>query len=306
MFKNKIVTIGMAGVLSMSIGLAACGNKPAASSSSAADSAASSSVAADSSASEKAKEAAEAAKILYWEGTTSDGQSVVYSEDEQAKTAALAVIKADASDGTGWSGKAVSEDGKVTITDDLTSETVTLTVVDLASDFTALKVNIEGYGDVDMKPITQGEFEKEVEGIIDTAVTAAATEAANEAADALSKATFYWEGTLSNGSVVTYLPADAESKEASLTITSADGSDIKTWVGTAATDNGKTTITDSESKQTIVVTVVSSDDAAGTQKLNIDGYGEVEMKKVTGDDIAKQAEQFANEVEKEVKADETK
>lgn len=286
MLKNKVVAVGLTAALTMSAGLVACGNQPAASSESKAS----------SSAAEQAKEAAEAAKILYWQGTTSDGQEVVYSNDENTKTASLVIVKSDASDGQAWSGKTIEADNKITIKDDSTSKAITYTVVETAPDGTSLKVNIEGYGDVNMKPITQGEFSKAAEGYI----TAAAAEAAAEAADAISKTTMYWEGTLSNGSTVNYMD-DAENKEATLSVTNADMSDAKVWSGKVTVENGKSTITDGESKKTITFTVVSSDDKGGSQKLNIDGYGEVELKPVTGGDVADQAEQFINEMSKEAK-----
>lgn len=286
MLKNKFVAIGLTGVLTMSAGLVACGGSSASGSASA--------TAASSASTETAASTAEDSKIVFWQGTTSDGQNVFYSADDAAKTATLAVVKGDASDGKGWSGKTVEEAGKITITDESTNETATLNVIELSPDYTSLKVNVDGYGEVSMKPITQGEFNKAVEGV----VTAVVAEAAAQAAEELSKTTFYWEGTLSNGSSVIY-NEDIENKEAMLTISNADGSDIKSWTGTMATENGKTTITDKESKQTIAITKTPTDEKATTQKINIDGYGEVELKQVTGEDLAKQAEQFLGELAKQ-------
>ena len=290
MLKNKIVAVGLTGVLTMSFGLAACGGQPAASSSESK---------ASSSETEQAKDAKEAIKILYWEGTTSDGQSVVYMDDAETKTAGLVIVKSDASDGKGWSGQVAEANGKKTITDDITGETIAFAVGDVASDGTSLKVNIDGYGEVNMTPITAHldcllSFAKAAEGYI----AAAATEAAAEAAEEISKTTLYWEGTLSDGSTVDYTD-DAEAKEASLSITKADLSDGKVWSGKATVENGKTTITDNESKQTISFTVVSGDKNGSSLKLNIDGYGEVELKPVTGGDAANQIGQAVEEASKQ-------
>ena len=294
MLKNKIVAAGLATVLAMPFGLAACGNQPAATQETKTETTTTTAT------SEKAKEAEEAAKILYWAGKTSDGQDVFYMEDLESSTAALAVTKDDGSDGKGWAGKAKLEENKVTITDDESKETINLTVVDTAQDDTALKVEIDGYGTVEMKPITQGEFSKEVEGLVSTAFTAAVTEAATEAADELSKATIYWQGTLADGSTVLYLD-DAESKEATIAIAKADGSDVQGWSGKVTVADGKNTITDNESKQTVSYTVVSGDSKSSAMKLNIDNYGEVELKSVTGGELGDQFGKFAEQIAKEVK-----
>lgn len=297
MLKNKIVAAGLATVLAMPFGLAACGSQPAAKQETKTE--ATTTETKDAS-SDKLKEAAEASKILYWEGKTSDGQEVFYMDDEESKSAILAIGKEDGSDGKGWVGKVVTQDAKVTITDETTGETINLTVLDVTDDFSALKVNIDGYGDVEMKPTTQGAFAKEIEGVVDTAVTAAVTEAATQAADELSKTVMYYEGTLADGQTVAYVD-NAESKEALLAISNADYSDVKSYAGKVTVADGKTTITDEETKQTISFTVVSGDSKSSTMKLNIDGYGEVELKGVTGGELADQVANLAEQVAKEVK-----
>lgn len=297
MLKNKIVAAGLATVLAMPFGLAACGSQPAAKQETKTE--ATTTETKDAS-SDKLKEAAEASKILYWEGKTSDGQEVFYMDDEESKSAILAIGKEDGSDGKGWVGKVTTQDPKITITDETTGETITLTVLDTTEDFSALKVNIDGYGEVDMKPTTQGAFAKEIEGVVDTAVTAAVTEAATEAADELSKTVMYYEGTLADGKTVAYVD-NAESKEALLAISNADYSDVKSYAGKVTVADGKTTITDEETKQTISFTVVSGDSKSSTMKLNIDGYGEVELKGVTGGELADQVGKLAEQVAKEVK-----
>lgn len=297
MLKNKIVAAGLATVLAMPFGLAACGSQPAAKQETKTE--ATTTETKDAS-SDKLKEAAEASKILYWEGKTSDGQEVFYMDDEESKSAILAIGKEDGSDGKGWVGKVTTQDPKVTITDETSGETITLTVLDITDDFSALKVNIDGYGDVEMKPTTQGAFAKEIEGIVDTAVTAAVTEAATQAADELSKTVMYFEGTLADGKSVTYAD-NAEAKEAALVISSADYSDVKSYAGKVTVADGKTTITDEETKQTISFTVVSGDSKSSTMKLNIDGYGEAELKGVTGGELADQVGKLVEQVAKEVK-----
>lgn len=294
MLKNKIVAAGLATVLAMPFGLAACGSQPAAKQETKTEATTTESKDASS---DKLKEAAEASKILYWEGKTADGKEVFYMEDEESKSAILAIGKEDGSDGKGWVGKYANQDTKVIITDEATGETVTINVLDATQDLSALKVNIDGYGDIEMKPTTQGAFTKEIEGVVDTAVTAAVTEAVSQAADELSKTVLYFEGDLANGLHVDYAD-DAEAKTAALVISNADLSDVKSWSGKVSVTDGKTTITDDETKQTISFTA-TGDSKSSSIKLNIDGYGEVELKGVTGgevgDQIAKAVEQLAKE-----------
>ena len=297
MLKNKIVAAGLATMLAMPFGLTACGSQPATSQPAAQE------TKTDTATTEKAKEAEEAAKVLYWEGKTSDGQEVFYMDDEKDSTALLAIGKSDGSDGKGWAGKATVEDYKITITDDTSKETISLTVVDSNADATALKVEIEGYGTVEMKPTTQGEFDKQVEEVVTTAATAAATAAATEAADQLSKATIYWQGTLADGSEVVYMD-DAETKEAFIAVSPAnvtDPSEIQAWGGKVSVADGKNTITDEESKQAVSYTVVSGDSKSSVMKLNIDNYGEVELKSVTGGEVGEEIAKLAEEFSKQVK-----
>lgn len=289
MFKNKIVAAGLAVVLASPFGLAACGSKPAATEQSA------------SSTNSAVKATEEGSTILYWEGALADGQSVIYTHDDTAQTAVLAIFKADGSSGKAWSGKYAQTENSVTISDEGTKEAVTLTVEDAVENTTSLKINITGYGEATLKPTTQSEFEKELEGIVTTAVASAATEVATEVADEASKTTFYWEGTLADGSTVDYMDSEetrealknSKTAEASLTITKADLSDIKSWNGKATAEGDKITITDEESKQTISYTAKADGDSS--LKLNIDGYGEVDLKPVTGGDIANEIGQAVEE-----------
>ena len=178
-------------------------------------------------------------------------------------------------------------------------------MVDVSDDGSALKVNIDGYGEVEMKPITQGEFTKGLEATGTEIAAEAAKEleaAATAVADEISKTTFAWEGTLSDGSGVLYTDSaesrealrNSKTAEASLVITKADGSDIQTWSGKATAEGKKITITDDETKKTISYTAAS--EGKDSLKLNIDGYGEVTVKAVTGGDIAQGIEQAAEQV----------
>lgn len=122
-----------------------------------------------------------------------------------------------------------------------------------------------------------------------TESTAEASSADSAAATELAQAALYYEGTLADGALVT-LSEDTESGINTLIITAADLSDIKIWAGTSSTDSeGKATITDAESNETISYTI-SSVDAEGAT-IVIDGYGEVALKGVTEAEFEKQLDE---------------
>ena len=109
----------------------------------------------------------------------------------------------------------------------------------------------------------------------------------------------YWEGTLADGQTVTYVD-DANSKEAVIAIIkSGDESNAKGWAGKVTVTDGKSTITDNESKETITYAVVSGGADSSSMKLSIDGYGEVELKPVTGNDVANEAGKCIEKLAKE-------
>lgn len=183
MLKNKIAAAGMAGMLAMSLGLVACGgNNSAASATSAeatsaeatsaaadATSAAADSAAVDSAAAAATTSAADAAAAeapVYWEGTLADGSEVTYSEDIDLDVTTLIINSADLSDIKMWVGPATADGDKFTITDTGTNETISFTIADVAADGT-LTLNIDGYGEVQLKGVTQAEFDAQLQEAIE-------------------------------------------------------------------------------------------------------------------------------------------
>lgn len=181
MLKNKIAAAGMAGMLAMSLGLAACGgNNSAASATSAeatsaeatsaaadATSAAADSAAVDSAATTSAADAtADSSAALYWEGTLADGSEVTYSEDVELDTTTLLINSADLTDIKMWIGPAAADGDKFTITDMTSNETISFAFGEAAADGT-LTMNIDGYGEVQLKGVTQAEFDAQLQEAIE-------------------------------------------------------------------------------------------------------------------------------------------
>ena len=157
MIKNKMIVIAMAGVLAMCIGLTACGsgNGGGNASGSAATSAAGTSAAASAAVDTSAPVSNE---ILYWEGAFEDGTSVTYMDNAIEGYTIMAIVKGDLSDAAVWAGfSTVDENGLVTVTDSETKNTVSFTVVDVTP--SSCKIDIVGYGQVDLQPVTEADVQ---------------------------------------------------------------------------------------------------------------------------------------------------
>ena len=319
MFKNKIAIVAIAGMLAMCFGLAACGGNNASSSSAASTSTASSSSATASSSSSSSSSAA-STEVVYWSGALADGSTVSYMDDAATAQGALSIIKDDLSDGAVWMGAyTVTGDGMVTITDADTKKNISFTIVDVTPKV-SMTMDIDGYGEVVVKAVTAADFEALAEEIANTATAAAVadegqrllkklnregkklekqiTKEAKKLAKQLDqldeKTALYWDGTLADGTFVSYVD-DPESKQAVLSIIKSDYSDGAVWYGKYTTDaSGKTiTLTDEESGKTLSYEVTET--TPGTSlKINIEGYGEADLKAVTKSDLT----QFAQEAEK--------
>ena len=267
-------------------------------------SAASSAASADSSAA--VSSSAASSKVLYWEGTLSDGTTVSYYDDATVDEAALAVVSSDLSDAKVWSGTSRSKDNvKVTVTDAETKETIDYTILDMDAD--AMKIDLEGYGEVELKPVTEDDFKAFAEELaltaeegkkllqdietggknIKKALKVQAKKLANEIANLDENTVFFWNGKLADSTSVSYME-DSENNEASLSLVEADLSDGAVWYGKYTTDQDgkKVTIADEESGGTISYDILDS--TPGTSmKIDIEGYGEVELKPVTKGDFTK-------------------
>ena len=301
----------MAGMLAMCVGLTACGGNNASSSSSASTS--SSSSTASSSAAASTVTATDA--VLYWEGTLGDGQVVDYAADLLNGLASLSVAKSDFSDGAVWFGPAsVSADGVVTITDAETNHPIKFTLV--SANENAVNIDIENYGAVELKPITESEFKAYVEKFaaspegkklkkeikrevkkLEEKVAKRAEKLMSEIESLDDDTIFFWDGKLSNGMSVSYMD-NPKGTKAYLAIMKADLSDGAVWYGKTSTSeaNKMTTITDSETNQTISYQITESSDSS--MKMVIEGAAEVELKPVTKADFMKFVEELSKLTDK--------
>ena len=343
MLKTKLVVVAIAGMLAMCVGLTACGGSSSASSASASSSSASSSVASSSAdasssaaasseasssadasssaaASSEASGSAETNEIVFWKGTLSDGSTVCYVDDVQSSEAALLVAKSDFSDASLWVGPiSINSDGVITITDTESKKTITYTITGITTD--SFTINLDGYGEVELKAVTESDIKayaeklaaaaaaegekllKEIEEAAQNLKQEVKTELdnlskeieqlQNEYNSLDEKAVLFWDGTLADGQGVVYMD-DPKSGEAFLSITKPDFSDAAVWYGKfSASEDGKiVTITDNETGKTVTYEVIES--TPGTvMKINVKGYGEAKLASVTKADFSQLTEELA-------------
>ena len=320
--KHRIVVIAIAGMLAMCVGLTACGGGNSASSSAASSSAASSSAASSSAAASSAASSSDAASsaALFWHGTLADGSNVYYLDNPAEGTATIAVAKSDFSDAKVWAGPiTLAENGIASIPGSSTAEPITFTITDIASD--SFTVNLVGYGEAVLKPVSEAEVKTYAEELAKTAATegekllkeleeagkaleaeiAAGLEKLSGEIDKLAaeynnldeKTVFFWNGTLADGSTVCYAD-DPNSGQAYLSIIKSDLSGGVVWDGKySASQDGKiVTITDSETGATVSYEIVESTPGS-SMKVNIKGFGDVNLSAVTKADLTKAAEELA-------------
>lgn len=294
MFKRKIVAFAMAGALATSVGLAGCGgNTSSASSASSTSSVASTTETSSSStSSSSATNSIVNNEVVYWEGTLSDGSFVDYIDDSEDGTAVIAVTKSDLSDSTAWYGAAgTSADGKtITITDAESSKTISFTIVEATP--TSITIDLEGYGEVEMAPVTKSDIKASVDEFVKE-IEAEAENIADYYKNLDESTVFFWNGTYADGSNAIFVD-DEDAGTASIAVIKADASDGETWTGkyTASEDGKSLTITDQESGKTVTYRVVESKPGT-SMKLFIEGYGEVDLTPVTKADVTKLVESLS-------------
>lgn len=128
-----------------------------------------------------------------------------------------------------WLGvQTTSEDGKVTIIDDASKESVSFTLVALANDGTAV-IEVDGYGKGALVPMTAADWKKvaEVEELGKTLGTVVNT-----------------IGVLDDGSIIVYVES-ADASKAVVGLMPKGSNEMKVWSGEATTAaDGKETVTD--------------------------------------------------------------
>ena len=231
--------------------------------------------------------------------------TVSYMDDAASAMGALAIVKNDMSDGTVWLGAyTVTGDGMVTITDAETKQNINFTIVDV-SPRTSMTLDIENYGEVQLKSVTESEFKAYVEEYAKSPEGQRLMKDLKKAKKRINKrikklitefqnlddsTTLYWEGTLADGTYVSYADDEAKSR-AVFSAVKADYSDGEAWYGKYTVDqNGKKTLTDSESGETITYTVTETTPGSAIT-ITVDGYGDIALNAVTKSDVVAYAEQ---------------
>ncbi|MBQ9043483.1 MAG: hypothetical protein IJ111_11815 [Eggerthellaceae bacterium] len=320
MFKNKLAVIAMAGLLAMCLGLVACGGS---SSSSAASSSAATSSSAEASSSAAASSSAtsssaDTSATVYWQGTLPDGSTVCYVDNSMKGEAAISIAKSDYADAVVWAGPVnYVENGVATIAGANTAEPITFSIVDITPN--SFTIDLTGYGEAELKPVTQAEInayaEELAEAVADegekllkeieeagkaleaeitagvAALSAEVEKATTEFNNLDDKTVFFWNGTLADGSSVTYMD-NPDNGKAFLCIVKKDLSGGSAWYGkTAASEDGKiVTITD-DNGATVSYEIVESTPGE-SMKMSIKAYGEGDLKAVTKADFVKFAEEL--------------
>ena len=256
MLNKKFAVPVVAGVLSISLGLAGCGGNNNASTEST-----------------ETKEATTATtdpeieEILYYEGTFENGDQIIYGVDGTKISIAImsttndAVIVEGEPTYSGDKGTVKGEDG--------TSLTYTMTADDKGT-----TIEVEGYGKAELKAVTQSEFEKELAEFTSSAATASVD--LNEI--------LYYQGTFESGDTIIYgsdgsqisiaiIPANAEDAEKSIIVIAEPKFDSTTDKITLAGEDGTT------------LTFNLTADEAGTTTIDVDGYGKAELKAITASEF---------------------
>lgn len=175
---NKFVAPVMAGALTLTLGLVGCGGSSTTESTTAPATEETTETApattettpapAETTPAPAATTEAES-KILYWEGESDKGDVLLYSEDETDNTATVILFgdHDDKDELLAFSGPATVEGDKLTITDAETGDTFTFTVTGQTQDAVTIDLGVHGAGT--LKPVTEQQFNDEIDGIINVA-----------------------------------------------------------------------------------------------------------------------------------------
>lgn len=173
---NKIVATGFAAMLSLSLGLVACGGNAASSAAtstatSEATSAATSEVTSEatSAATSEATSAAATTSTgavadelpVWWEGTADDGCEVMYVENQDTGEAAIIAVDMAKETYLVADGIPVLENNVFTLNNSETGEPVKITLI--SADQSGMTIELEGHGKVTLKGVTKTELEQEMQ-----------------------------------------------------------------------------------------------------------------------------------------------
>lgn len=166
MTNNRYVAPVMAGVLALSIGLAGCGGSTSASTEGA-DTTQGASVAEPPQPTEPAvSETPEVMEVTYWQGTLSTGETLVWKDDDIAKTASILILtqQGEETNATLFEGPVTeSTDGtEITVTD-ATGQTLGFKI--LSNTEAGIEIDAGEHGTGTLTPITEEQFRASLEAI---------------------------------------------------------------------------------------------------------------------------------------------
>ncbi len=170
---SKFVAPILAGALSLTLGLVGCGGNNAASTSMSTTEETSSAPAETDTTTTTDTTATSADveedKVVYWQGETDEGDTILYSEDDADKTTTILVFGEHDESGEilGYSGQAKTEGDEVTISDTESGTEFTFTLTDKTAE--SMTVDLGEHGKGTLNAVTQKEFEKEVDEMVNAA-----------------------------------------------------------------------------------------------------------------------------------------
>ncbi len=277
--KTTFNAIAATAALAVTLGLGACGGQAASSSTSAAstssEATSSAAVTSEATTSAAATSSASASSVspeevlISWQGALEDGTLVDFINSEDGTNGGFVLTKSNAEEPQRWLGAmTTTADGKITITDDTSKESISFTLTELTDDG-AVVIEVEGYGKGALVPMTAADWQRVAE--------------AEEYAKALGT-TVNTFGAFEDGTLMFYTE-NTEGTDAAVVIMPAGTTEMKTWTGKATTaEDGKETVTDDQTKETFSYTWTDNND--GTQTIVADGYGKATLVKMTVGDWA--------------------
>lgn len=171
---NKIVATGFAAMLSLSLGLVACGGNAASSAATSTATSEATSAATSEATSAATSEATSAAATttaatsatgaiddtlpVWWEGTADDGCEVMYVENQDTGEAAIIAVDMAKETYLVADGIPVLENNVFTLNNSETGEPVKITLI--SADQSGMTIEIEGHGKVTLKGVTKADLEQ--------------------------------------------------------------------------------------------------------------------------------------------------
>lgn len=163
---NKFVAPVMAGALTFTLGLVGCGGNNAAPAKTEEPAATTTTETTEVTETTTTNAAAEDNKVMFWQGETDKGDSLLYSEDDADHITTLLLFGEhdESSEVLGYSGPSKVEGDNVTISDTETGKDYTFTITDRTD--ASMTIDLGEHGKGTIKPVTQKEFQEGVDSII--------------------------------------------------------------------------------------------------------------------------------------------